>query len=288
MTNKAPAFQWYPKDCDTDEKVRGMDDREFGFYIRCLNHSWMNDGLPEDLGELARVMQRPAAYVRRVWARVGKCFAPDGQGRLRNLKQEEQRRGYQQFRESRRNAAEARWEKHKQSTSNARALHLECSASASPTANTPPPPPSRGAESSDAEDETTRTPPSVVRPAISAAKAADREILEWFERELWPIAWRKDGKGAARKSALKICRTPERRAEILAAVKAQTPKYLEREERYRPHMATWLNQERWEDGGAPTVPQSAPVSTFRSTMHPDTARRIAEMRAQGIKPGALQ
>ena len=147
---KAPAFQWYPKECDTDENVRGMDDREFGFYVRCLNHSWINDGLPEDLGELARVMQRPAGYVRRIWERVGRCFFPDG-NRLRNPKQESQRQEYQRFKESRRSAANTRWAKQEDCKTDARALHVECPASASSPASaeekrTPLTPPAGGAD----------------------------------------------------------------------------------------------------------------------------------------------
>src|SRR5687767_2830230 len=106
---KPPAFQWYPKDCDTDEKVRGMDDREFGFYVRCLNHSWLNDGLPADLDELARVIGRPKAYVSKMWVRVGRCFF-QREDRLYNIRQEGQRETVREFQETRRDAANTRWD----------------------------------------------------------------------------------------------------------------------------------------------------------------------------------
>jgi uncharacterized protein YdaU (DUF1376 family) len=126
---KAPAFQWYPKDCDTDENVRAMDDREFGFYMRCLNHAWLNGGLPADLNELARVIGRPKGYVEKVWARVGKCFVEDA-GRFWNVKQEGQRQTVREFKDSRRDAANARWEKDRECKRNARASDVQCSASA--------------------------------------------------------------------------------------------------------------------------------------------------------------
>ena len=85
-----PYFKWYPADCDTDERVRSMDDREFGFYMRCLNHSWKNDGLPGNLPDLARAMTRTPAYVERMWKRVGACFVLR-EGRLVNQRQEDQR-----------------------------------------------------------------------------------------------------------------------------------------------------------------------------------------------------
>jgi hypothetical protein len=68
-----------------------MDDREFGFYMRCLNHSWVNDGLPPLLAELATAIGRSHAYVAKLWPNVGKCFTPDGNGRLRNPRQETDR-----------------------------------------------------------------------------------------------------------------------------------------------------------------------------------------------------
>lgn len=87
-----PYFKWYPKDCDVDEDVRAMDDRELGFYIRCLNHSWVNGSLPADVSEIARIMKSPRSYVAKIWPRVSRCFAPsEDPARLVNKRQEEER-----------------------------------------------------------------------------------------------------------------------------------------------------------------------------------------------------
>lgn len=87
-----PYFKWYPKDCDVDEDVRAMDDRELGFYIRCLNHSWVNGSLPADVSEIARIMKSPRSYVAKIWPRVSRCFAPsEDPARLVNNRQEEER-----------------------------------------------------------------------------------------------------------------------------------------------------------------------------------------------------
>ena len=96
MQRKSPAFQWYPKDCDSDEKVRAMDDREFGFYVRCLNHSWLNDGLPADLDRLSVVMHRTRSYVGRVWPALIGCFEEQN-GRLVNPRQERERKSQSEF-----------------------------------------------------------------------------------------------------------------------------------------------------------------------------------------------
>lgn len=132
---KPPAFQWYVKDAATDEKVRAMDDREYGFYMRCLEHSWLNDGLPGNLEELARVLNRPARYVKQVWERVGLCWNLGEDGRFRNSKQESQRVTVRQFLDSRKKAADTRWSKRVESISNARASNVQCSPTASSSAS---------------------------------------------------------------------------------------------------------------------------------------------------------
>jgi hypothetical protein len=108
MADKPPSFQWYPKDCDSDEAVRLMDDAEFGFYVRCLNHCWLNDGLPASLDDIARLFGRPRKKIDQLWGRVGKCFSLID-GRYRNPKQELQRAAKAAFSQSKREAAEARW-----------------------------------------------------------------------------------------------------------------------------------------------------------------------------------
>lgn len=135
MTAKPPAFQWYPKECDTDENVRMMNDSEFGFFVRCLNHAWLNDGLPDNAEDIGRALGRPTPIVEKYWIRVGKCFTIQD-GRNRNAKQELQRKEASAFIETKKKAANARWN---QSRSNARAyadaLRMECPASASASAS---------------------------------------------------------------------------------------------------------------------------------------------------------
>lgn len=109
---KAPSFMWYPKDCDTDEDVRLMTDQEFGFYVRMLNHAWMNDGVPAETADIARALGRPKQYVERMMnGRVGRKWVVPVpfNGRLINLKQEEQRNSGSSYSESRRRAASVRW-----------------------------------------------------------------------------------------------------------------------------------------------------------------------------------
>lgn len=89
---KLPYYPMYPKDFDTDENVRSMNDTEIGFFVRCLNHSWNNGSIPENLDDLARVMHSPLGYVKKLWVKIGRCFVQAVEpGRLVNVRQEEER-----------------------------------------------------------------------------------------------------------------------------------------------------------------------------------------------------
>jgi uncharacterized protein YdaU (DUF1376 family) len=93
MAKKLPYFKWYPGDAETDENFKSMDDAEIGFYMRCLNHAWLNGGLPADPGDRARALRSPRKYCDSQWGRVGRCFELDMEDgeRLVNRRQEEER-----------------------------------------------------------------------------------------------------------------------------------------------------------------------------------------------------
>lgn len=124
MSAKLPYFPWYPQDCDTDERVRTMTDQEFGFFVRCLNHSWVNDGLPDSVAEIARIIGRTPAYATRMWKRIGPCFELH-EGRLRNPRQEQERIKAKTTSLARSNAAASRWDKQTECKSNANAYGLQ-------------------------------------------------------------------------------------------------------------------------------------------------------------------
>ncbi len=71
---RLPFFKWYPADADTDQNFRAMDDADIGFYIRCLNHAWINGSIPADPKERARVLRTRLNTANKRWQRVGKCF----------------------------------------------------------------------------------------------------------------------------------------------------------------------------------------------------------------------
>jgi hypothetical protein len=68
----------------------------------------------------------------------------------------------------------------------------------------------------------------------------------WFE-DFYELYWRKKAPGDAEKAFARHCTTPERAAEIIAAVKAQTPEMMARPDDKRPYPASWLNDQRLRD-----------------------------------------
>lgn len=93
MAKELPYFRWYPKDAESDEKYGSMEDDELGFFHRCLNKSWMNEGIPTDPDARARLMKTPRAIADKRWEQVKKCFVPSTMfpGKLVNPRQEEER-----------------------------------------------------------------------------------------------------------------------------------------------------------------------------------------------------
>jgi hypothetical protein len=68
----------------------------------------------------------------------------------------------------------------------------------------------------------------------------------WFAA-WWAIYWRKVAKKAAEKAFRAHVKTPERFAQVMTATKQQTPAMMARDPDKRPHAASWLNGERWND-----------------------------------------
>lgn len=95
MAEKSPAFQWYPKDFDTDEVVRLLPLAGIGFYVKLLNHDWLNTGIPDDPALLAKIAGCKKRDAARWWELLKTKFEPleEGLKRVSNvrLKGERQR-----------------------------------------------------------------------------------------------------------------------------------------------------------------------------------------------------
>lgn len=91
---KAPAFQFYPKDFLTDSNVVSMTLPERGAYITLLCLCWMDRSLPVELGALARLCRVSQAAFVRLWPALQPCFTVvDGrliQGRIERERQKQE------------------------------------------------------------------------------------------------------------------------------------------------------------------------------------------------------
>ena len=128
---KLPYYSLYPGDFDSDERMRSLDDCEVGLFLRCLNHAWLNNGLPDDPEEIERIIpgKRSPETFQKLWERVSKCFIRTTAGRLVNHRQEEEREKALGKSAKAKDSAGRRWSNH---DANALRTHCESDANAIP------------------------------------------------------------------------------------------------------------------------------------------------------------
>lgn len=152
MPDRAPAFQFYPKDYESDEHVKLMDLAQEGAYLRLMSNQWMNGSIPSDICQLAKICRTTPAKMRALWPGLAPCFVVAAEGRLVNRRLERQREEMLSHRAERseagRRGANSKWHSHGSANGSAinqpLAKNGSPSPSASPTTEPPPPPASGG------------------------------------------------------------------------------------------------------------------------------------------------
>ena len=91
-----------------------------------------------------------------------------------------------------------------------------------------------------------------MKPSRELTAEQDRWFTTW-----WAEYWLRKAKKAALEAFRKHVKTKERFQQVMAATRAQKPEMLTREPSKRPHGATWLNGERWEDETTSPAPAAA-------------------------------
>lgn len=86
---KPPAFQFYAADFAMD--TAGMSAEQVGVYVRLLCFAWVNEGLPPDRGELARIAGVSKRKLENLWPGLERCWPENGDGRLKNPRLERER-----------------------------------------------------------------------------------------------------------------------------------------------------------------------------------------------------
>lgn len=88
-TKKAPAYQWYPKDYESDEAVKLMTYEEEGIYRRLLDHQALHGGIPAEPNQIAKLVPKVTrARFLSLWPSMAEKFTDIG-GRLVNRKLEQ-------------------------------------------------------------------------------------------------------------------------------------------------------------------------------------------------------
>lgn len=116
-SSKSPAFQFYPRDFLSSSKVDAMSMTERGVYITLLSRCWLDHGLPTDFERLAKMVRLKRAQFERMWTSgtLRECFYVKGE-KFQHDRLERERKIQADFRKSKQDAADVRWNKHRAST----------------------------------------------------------------------------------------------------------------------------------------------------------------------------
>lgn len=112
---KSPAFQIYPADFLADKNTLVMTAAEVGGYWLLLCVCWRENGLPDDISELADLARTPVKQFQVSWEkRIKRCFIQRADGRWTHNRLEKERVKQVENREKRAQAgakgAETRWQ----------------------------------------------------------------------------------------------------------------------------------------------------------------------------------
>jgi uncharacterized protein YdaU (DUF1376 family) len=86
-----PYYKFFVQDWRASRKVRRMSITEKGIYRELLDEAWVEGSIPSGMSELAEICDCPEQVLADAWHKVGKCFVDAGNGRLVNLRLNEER-----------------------------------------------------------------------------------------------------------------------------------------------------------------------------------------------------
>lgn len=74
---KSPAYQWYPRDILSSQRVVLMDLKTEGAYRRALDFCWLNGNLPKDLKKLCKVIGKGCTL--KIAEEISQMFYEEGE-----------------------------------------------------------------------------------------------------------------------------------------------------------------------------------------------------------------
>lgn len=108
-----PAFQFYASDFISDGPVIAMSLEERGAYITLLCVAWMEEGLPDDHKQLAKLLRITPRKFTAIWESMETRWYIGEDGRLYNRKmegiREEMRKNSKAASEAGKRGAKKRW-----------------------------------------------------------------------------------------------------------------------------------------------------------------------------------
>jgi uncharacterized phage protein (TIGR02220 family) len=179
MTNKSPAFQFYPGDFLSDENVICMSFEERGIYITLLSNCWIQGSIPADHNKLEKLLPgiNDPSSLNNVLERFNEM--PGNPDRLINNRLEKEREKQDNFRDSKsesgKRGAEKRWENHEKKPLNSTAMND--SASNSDAIDLPL------AKNSSLSSSSSSTSSSNNKPLSGSGKEKEKEILEYLNQK---------------------------------------------------------------------------------------------------------
>jgi uncharacterized protein YdaU (DUF1376 family) len=275
---KAPHMPFYGREFYADENVLVMTLEQEAAYLRLLWNCWQEGSIPEDAAKLAAICKNTSAkrFGKDIWPALHGCFSSTPDGRLVHRKVETLRDAKNAHSAERALAgklgAEIRWRGKKNQgdddgstmapaiaqpqgtdgkhmSADCRLPTTDCQllktpntcASGDARVGDPLPidPPLEATQSEAAPTAVTKKPTKSIDDLTPQQET-------WFA-EWWPTYWRHVARKPARKAFGKQVRTAAKFEQVMAATRAQMPVMLGKEPQFRPHGATWLNEERWAD-----------------------------------------
>ena len=214
--DKAPAFQFYPKDWLTDPDVVCMSMAQKGAYITLICYCWREDKLPNNPDYIRKLLGNVPKW-KTLWNGIKHKFEVQGNylvhPRLEKerIKQEEHRRKKSI---SGKIGMEKRWNKPKIIDNTVKDVLITKNNSSSST---------------------------------SSPIAHSSDIYTSSFNEFWEIYPRKVGKKKAMEVWKKIKPDDELLTRILESLEKQKQTQQWDNKQFIPHPATWLKQNRWDD-----------------------------------------
>lgn len=277
---RAPAMPWYGREFYADENVQVLTLEQEAAYLRLLWNCWQEGSIPADTAKLAAMCKNTPVrrFERYVWPALRNLFSVcslksasmpsiDVHGRLFHRKVDILRDVKEAYRakcsESGKLGNQKRWGNDRVPDTDpitSRSLPdenpnrvLSLSDFRLPISDLKPKTCASGdALQGDSLPPVDDPPFGTTEPENKPKKRAkpNRELTpqqeSWFT-SWWDAYWLRKARKPARDAFCRHVQTEARFQQVMAATRAQAPEMLSREPAHRPHGATWLNAERWED-----------------------------------------